>query len=291
MSLLSRLTDRLILCPSTHPVDSGDSVREVIKSDLGNIEAWVDFSQPASPESESEREGNSGPDSSREGEECDDAQQLLVVKFPGTGGRAERSTINPCHLWPRVSAEFWTINPLGYGGSDGIASLQNFPVMIDAVSRKISSMLGNRKLLIYGNSLGTISALSLAARWAKDDHKQPVAGLYLRNCVPIHQLVGTRPRYFWPSLGLSKFIAARIPAELDAVANAARVSASCLFVSSGKDRVVPPQYQQMVIDRFAGDKRVFLIPDADHQDSIPETMAQEYFADLDWLHERLFAAE
>lgn len=258
MSWLSRLADRLVLQPSTHPVDSGELEREWIPTASGKLEAWVTRCNPSST-----------------------SRSVLLVKFPGTGGRAERSTPNPAHFWTEVQSEVWTINPFGYGGSSGPATLQRYPEMVEVVYQTLRERFPEHRMVVYGSSLGSISALAMARRF-------PVDGVYLRNPVPIHQLISNRPRYVWPSLGLSRHVARQIPQYLDAVANAGGATAPCLFVMSECDRLVPPQFQARIMDNYAGEKRIFGIPGADHQDSIPDELGEAYIGDVNWLGSQIF---
>ena len=98
MSLLAKIADRLILCPSTDPIDAGENRREIVFSSDGvEIEAWV----------------------SRWGdfENVSPSERLVVMKIPGTGGRAERGSVHPCELMigpdkesALKAAEVWTLN-------------------------------------------------------------------------------------------------------------------------------------------------------------------------------------
>ena len=82
---------------------------------------------------------------------------------------------------------------------------------------------------------------------------------------------------------MSKWIANQIPSELVTVANAGRCTAPCLFVQSQCDRVVPTKYQDMIIDSYRGEKRVFTIHGADHHELVGEDQQNDYFAALKWL--------
>lgn len=258
MTWLKRLADRVILRPSTHPIDSGELLRKTIPVSDGNLEAWT----------------------TRHGDR-NDQRKVLLIKFPGNAGRAERGTANPIHLWGAVSGDVWTINPFGYGGSDGRATLQRYEEMVDAVYDTVRPQFPDHRLVVYGRSLGSLSALAMAAKY-------PVDGLFLWDPVPIHQLVATRPRYAWLSLGFSRVVAMQIPTALDTVRNAKRCRCPCLVVSSEKDRLVPPSYQAQVIDNYWGPKQVFVIPNAGHDSSIPAEMEYEYRRDVGWLCRKVF---
>jgi len=268
MSLLSKIADRLILCPSTGPVDSGENRRELVfDSDDIQIEAWVstlgDFkSTPAE-------------------------ERLIVLKIPGTGGRAERASVHPCELMinrekqsPFKAAEVWTLNHRGYGGSTGPPSVQNFIATLEAFWDCIEERYPTEKKLATGNSLGCISAMYLAT-WKN------ISAVLLRNPPALQRLISDRPRYNWWSFGMTKHIVNQIPELLDSLTNATLAKCPALFVTSEKDRVVPPMYQQEIMDAYIDEKRQFIIEGAGHGDRIPEHQESEYIAAIDWLHEQL----
>ena len=261
MTFLSRIADRLILCPSIDFIDTEGKSRKWIQTKTGKAEVWI--------------VGNENSEIATQ-----PATQLLLLKFPGTGGRAERARSFPANLWSDIETETWTLNHRGYGGSDGPASLQNFTDTCDAFWDAAVEQFPDRKILLYGNSLGCISALYLAAR------KSP-AGIFLRNPPALAKMIATRPRYSRWSFGMSKLIANQIPVQLDSVANAARCSAACLFVCSERDTVVPPHYQNMVIDAFRGPQKTFQVQDANHADPIPEHQHDEFLEALAWLGEQI----
>jgi pimeloyl-ACP methyl ester carboxylesterase len=248
MKWLQRLTDRLVLCPSTHPLDAGTKVRETIQVGNDSIEVWTDSFSSGT----------------------DNASKILIIKFPGTGGRAENASVHPAECFSADSV-LWTINPFGYGGSEGIATLQRYPEMVNAIGAAATERFPDRKIVVIGNSLGGMSAVLFAAQF-------DVAAVLLRNPAPVHQLIRYRKRYLVPSIGLSRFVAAQIPFQLDAVENAKRCSAPCLFVSSRRDRVVPPDYQQRIVDAYGGEIELFQLPDAGHETPVPEELQDAYFA-------------
>ena len=84
MTLLSRLADRLVLQPTTNPIDTENRERKWIETPSGKIEIWICRS-PA--------------------ETSTQTTPLLMLKFPGTGGRAERARNFPAHLWPNFETE------------------------------------------------------------------------------------------------------------------------------------------------------------------------------------------
>jgi hypothetical protein len=123
--------------------------------------------------------------------------------------------------------------------------------------------------------LGTTAALCVVAR-------RPVAGLVLHNPPPLRQLI--LGHYGWWNLWLLAIpVSAQIPHDLDSVANAARCHAPAVFVLSGADHVVPPQYQRLVVDAYAGPKRLIAVPGAPHNAPLPREAGQQLQHDIDWL--------
>ena len=255
---LTWLTDRLVLCPTREPIESEYLTPEKIETPLGFVEAWS----------------------------CDSAEEMasddyhaVAIKFPGAGGRAERSSPHPFELWEGANVRVFTINNQGYGNSSGKASLQNFAETCESVWKHISERFDPNRVIVIGNSLGCLSALYLAARY-------PVSGLYLRNPVPLAQMIEMRPRYNWWNRGGAKWIAQQVPPELNAVENARSSTCPVLFVQSEKDRVVPVEYQQLVVNDYSGLKKVFAIRGADHHHKISTSQEEEYVQAVHWLRDR-----
>lgn len=262
VSWLIHLTDRLVLQPTTHPILETTLIRESIVAPDGELEIWTSSFRPQSTSS----------------------KKVLWIKFPGTGGRAERSSNRPAHLWPDCDSVVWVVNPFGYGSSCGQATLQRFPEMIDLVVQAAKDRYPERELVVSGTSLGSISALSLAAN-------HPVAGVLLRNPVPIHQLISRRWRYAIPSLGLSRVVAAQIPESLNAIANAGRCHAPLVVVSAQQDSVVPVRFQNQIIESYAGPKRILPLPNQDHADPIPGNLTADYIDAIEWLGQQVAPAQ
>lgn len=252
----SRFADRLILRPSRHPIDC-ESQRRWVDWAGGRFEAWI---HPSPREAD-----------------------LLVLKFPGTGGRAERSSTHPADCWDDVAAEVWTVNPPGYGGSPGRASMAHKMAVAEAAWNAVQQAADGRPVVVTGNSLGSLPAIYLAAR-------HPLAGLLLRNPVPLRELIRSRygPRSLWLGAAL---IARQVPQQLCPIRNAAQAAAPAVIVSSSKDRVVPPQLQQRVISQYGGEARVVHLREADHADPPSEDELPQYVQELDWLRQRVLASQ
>ena len=254
MSLfLKWLTDKVSLRPTRNPIDPGDRERLTFPVNDFEVEVWkVPF--PGS--------------SSQPG--------LLVIKFPGTAGRAEWAGPHPLEVWGDAGGEVWALNHRGYGGSHGPASLQNFSLTIDCLWNLIQEQAPDRKILVCGNSLGCLSALYMAKRF-------PVDGLMLRNGFCLARLIYMRRKYNWWNLGMAAHLAQQVPEELHSIRNAKHCHVPCLFIRSEKDTVIPGVYQIAVFNEYAGPKKEFLNIGADHADRISESQSESYLKLVDWL--------
>lgn len=254
MSILSNIADRLILYPSAQQIDASEKIRRTVEIPEGKAEVW-----------ESQFGSNSGK-----------GQKLAVLKFTGNAGRAECVTNQPFNHLQSVSGTVWAVNQCGYGGSDGRASLGKFTTTSQAAYESMKRAFPDRPFFVCGNSIGCLSALWVAANL-------PVTGVFLRNGPPLRQMIAGRWVYNWWNLGLAQLIARSVPKELDCIANARDCSSPMLFVQSLADRVVPVEYQSMIFDAYAGPKKLFQIPGADHHEGVPESLAPKYLADIRWL--------
>jgi pimeloyl-ACP methyl ester carboxylesterase len=282
-TFLTRLTDRLILRPSRNPIEAEDRRREWISTPNGEVEAWVTTNQAKSAENSSVSHGHENPESSsRNNDEIAFRPRMIALKFPGVAGRAERGGAHPFELVPDFATEIWVINPIGYGGSQGQAALASTAPTCDAVWEAVQQRFPNVPIFVIGNSLGCLSALYLAAR-------QRVAGIYLRNPVPVQQMIRMRLSYNWWNLGLARLIANRVPLELDATENSKRAIAPMLLISSERDRVVPLRYQELIYTAYAGEKKQFILKRTDHHEPVPENQQQDYVRETREFLQRVFA--
>src|SRR5687767_12622597 len=116
---LSRLTDKLVLQPTRHPLPTQGKARRLVEFEGVKLEVWVQRTAPmdesAAPAAEPE---------------------LFILKLPGMGGRAERASPHPAEVWGDASVEVWAFNPPGYGGSAGRATLKTFLPAAQAVFRE-----------------------------------------------------------------------------------------------------------------------------------------------------------
>jgi len=229
------------------------------------------------------------------------APKNLLLKFPGTAGRAERSSPFPANLIARRTGagesetaaassdhdETWTWNPPGYGGSSGRANLQTLmPAAESFASRILARRLGEQtRVWICGNSLGCLPALSLASRfedWLPDRTPGDRVALWLRNPPDLAEVVlRIADRYaarFWMRRVVSK-----LPPTLDAIDSASRCWIPAVFLMSDRDTLVPPVLQRRVHDAYAGDHHLVTLTGLGHAGAIEERHRSDVENAVDWL--------
>ncbi|PYL06692.1 MAG: hypothetical protein DME33_12855, partial [Verrucomicrobia bacterium] len=133
----------------------------------------------------------------------------------------------------------------------------------------------DRPIVSFGASIGATAALHVAAQ-------RPVAGLILHNPVPLREMI--LRRFGWWNLWLlAGPIAWQIPRELDSIANARASRAPAIFMLAQRDEIVPPRYHKLVVDAYAGEKRVIALRGAFHNDPIEGAALADFHQALDWL--------
>ena len=217
--------NRILLRPTTNPLET-PAARRVIRVGEADLELWTLRAQDA-PEGD---------------------PKVYVLSLIGKGDRAELRAVAESELWRRQPAEIWALNYPGYGGSSGPSGLDRIPPAALAAFDEIRQAAAGRPVLVSGSSLGAAAALWIAAR-------RPVDGVVLRNPPPLRELI--LGRHGWWNLWLGAWIVTlQIPDELDSLANGRKAAAPAVFILSRDDRIVPPAYQQEVVEAYAGEKTV-----------------------------------
>jgi pimeloyl-ACP methyl ester carboxylesterase len=252
MMTIGGCADTLILHPPG-PMDAGPAEREVIQAAGKSIELWTALSPSA-------QAGNA---------------QMFVLEFCGNATRAEQIAPYVAMRWGSWPVEVWVMNYPGYGGSDGPAKLSAIAPAALAAFDSLKTRAGDRPIFLEANSLGTTAALYVASQ-------RSVAGLVLQDPPPLRSLIVRR--YGWWNLWLiAAPVAMQIPAELDGPSTAAKVKAPAVFLLADQDEVVPPEYHRMVLDAYAGPKRIVTMRGAGHNDSVTGQAETELQDALTWL--------
>jgi pimeloyl-ACP methyl ester carboxylesterase len=254
---LAPLPDRLVLFPTTYRIDAGSAARKAIPFQNGELEIWTARSALAHQRDEPE---------------------IFVLRFYGNADRADRWVATEAGMWNERAVEVWGMNYPGFGGSTGPARLARLGPAALAAFDELQKVAGSRPIIVFGASLGTTTALHIAAQ-------RKIAGLILHNPVAMRQII-LRQFGWWNLWLFAGPMASKIPADLDSIANARATHAPAIFLLAEKDEVVAPRFQRLVVDAYAGEKRIISLPGAGHNSPIEGTAFASFHEALDWLAPR-----
>src|SRR6266702_4322555 len=250
----AHLPDHLILFPTKAPIDAGGAVRKTVPFQSGELELWTAVSQ------RTQQNGRA---------------DIYILRFYGNADRAERWIAAEADEWNDRAVEIWGMNYPGFGSSTGPSRLSRIgPAALTAFD-ELQRHANSQPIVLYGASLGACAALHVAAQ-------RPAAGLILHNPPPLRQMI-LRQFGWWNLWLLAGPIALQIPRDLDSVANAKAIHAPAMFLLAEKDEVVAPRYHRLVVDAYAGEKRVIALPGAYHNSPIEDAALADFYKALDWL--------
>ena len=130
-------------------------------------------------------------------------------------------------------------------------------------------------IFVAGTSMGTVAALYVAAH-------RPIAGIELQNPPPLRELI--TGNYGWWNLWIvTSLINRQIPEEMNSIKNAAIVSAPGVFVLADHDGLVPPRFQEMIVNAFAGPKKSVMLRGANHDSRNTKVQEEEIEAGINWM--------
>ena len=259
------LPDHLILFPTRAPIDTHGAVRKTIAFENAELEIWTAQSRRARQQGRAD---------------------VFILRFYGNADRADRWVATEAEMWNDRAVEIWGMNYPGFGGSTGPARLARIgPAALaafDELQRQAirksaeesavpSGSSGNPALrtahatapiLLFGTSIGVTAALHVAA-----SRPAEITGLILHNPPPLREVI-LRQFGWWNLWLLAGPVALQIPRELDCIANAKEIRAPAIFLLAEKDEIVAPRFHRLVVQAYAGEKRVIELPGAHHNDPI-----------------------
>ena len=252
--MFANLPDQLILFPTTKPLNPHGAARKMLPFDHGELEVWTAQSKRARL--------NGGP-------------ETYVLRFYGNADRADAWVATEAEMWNERAIEIWGMNYPGFGGSTGPARLSRIGPAALAAFDELKRHASDTPIVPYGASIGATAALHVAAQRA-------VGGLILHNPPPLREMI--LRRFGWWNLWLlAGPVALQIPKDLDSIANAKTVHAPAIFLLAEKDEIVPPRYHELVLNAYAGEKRVIRLPGAYHNDPIEGATLADLNDALDWM--------
>jgi alpha-beta hydrolase superfamily lysophospholipase len=75
----------------------------------------------------------------------------------------------------------------------------------------------------------------------------------------------------------------QIPRDLDSIENAKAIRAPAIFLLAERDEIVAPRFHRLVVNAYAGEKRVISLPGAYHNDPIEGPALADLNDTLAWL--------
>jgi len=250
----AHLPDHLILFPTRTAIDAGRAIHKTMRFEKGELEIWIAQSKKAQQQ---------------------DHADIFILRFYGNADRADRWAAIEAEVWNDRAVEIWGVNYPGFGGSTGPARLSKIGPAALAAFDELKRHAVDQPIIPFGISIGATAALHVAAQ-------RPVSGLILQNPPPLREMI--LRRFGWWNLWLlAGPVALQIPKDLDSIANAKAIHAPALFLLAEKDKVVPPRYQKLVVNAYAGEKRVIQLPGAHHNDPIEGTALADFNRGIDWL--------
>jgi hypothetical protein len=254
VSLFGGLADHLILFPTTAPLDAHGAVRKLLPFQNGELEVWMARSRLARQ---------------------NDRAEIYVLRFYGNADRADRWVAAEAEAWNERAVEVWGMNYPGFGRSTGPARLNRIgPAALTAFDA-LRASAGERPIVLFGASIGSAPALHIAAH-------RPVAGLILHNPPALRPMI-LRQFGWWNLWLLAGPVALQIPRDLDSIANSKAVHVPAIFLLADQDEIVAPRYQRLVVNAYAGEKRVIPLRGAHHNTPIEGTGLADLYNALDWL--------
>ena len=260
--MFAALPDQLILFPTTNAIKTQGAARKTVPFENGALEIWTARSRLA--------QQNGRP-------------EIYVLRFYGNADRADRWAALDAKMWNQRAVELWGVNYPGFGGSTGPARLKRIAPAALTAFDALQKEAGDRPIVIFAASIGATPALYIATQ-------RQVAGLVLHNPPALRQLI-LYQHGWWNLWLLAGPVAAQVPRELDSISNAKAVHAPAIFLLAEQDEIVAPRFQQLVVNAYAGDKRIIHLRGAHHNDPIEGTALTELYGGLDWLLPRASTAE
>ncbi len=270
-SFRRHLLDRFVLRPTRHPIGYAPKERILLTVDQITDEYFVERRSGLPELSSNETRNESAQRKLR--------PDLLILKFPGTAGRAERASSWPCEFLPKLNVKLCSWNAPGYGASSGRASLSAIPARAlrfwSLVTQEYQGMMP--PVWLIGNSLGCATATYLASR--PDINVQ---GLVLRNPPPLIPTIKRVARQY-PLGHLTDGIAESLPPEMNLAITAHEARVPTVMLQSEQDQLVPPELQMQVFDSLPGPKRLVVMKGLGHDGVATESHEGEIGEAIDWL--------
>src|SRR5213079_34961 len=250
------LPDHLILFPTRASIDAGGAIRKMVPFENGELEIWTAQSRRAKQQGRAD---------------------VFILRFYGNADRADRWAAMEVEMWNDRAVEIWAMNDPGFGGSTGPARLARIGPAAVAALDALRREAADAPIVAYGASIGATAALHVAA-----SRPAELAGLILHNPPPLREMI-LRQFGWWNLWLLAGPVALQIPRDLDSIQNARAIRAPAIFLLAERDEVVAPRFHRLVVNAYAGEKRVIALHGAYHNDPIEGVALANLNDALGWL--------
>ena len=254
LMFFGHLPDHLILFPTRAPIDARGAVRKKIPFENSELEIWTAQSRRARQQGRAD---------------------VFILRFYGNADRADRWAALEAEMWNDRAVEIWGMNYPGFGGSTGPARLAQIGPAALAAFDALRRDAADRPIVAYGASIGATAALHVAAQ-------RPIAGLILHNPVPLREII-LRQFGWWNLWLLAGPVVLQMPRDLDSIANARASRTPAIFLLAERDEIVAPRFHRLVVQAYAGEKRVIELRGAHHNDPIEGTALADLNDGLGWV--------
>src|SRR5207247_1604431 len=109
-----------------------------------------------------------------------------------------------------------------------------------------------------------------------------ITALILHNPPPLREMI-LRHLGWWNLWLLATPVALQVPRDLDSIANSRASRVPAVFLLAQKDEIVAPRFHRLVVDAYAGEKRVIALRGAYHNDPIEGKALADLNDGLNWL--------
>ena len=254
--IFGHLPDHLILFPTRAPIDAGGAVRKTIPFENGDLEIWTAQSQSARQQGRAD---------------------VFILRFYGNADRADRWPAMEAEMWNDRAVEIWGMNYPGFGGSTGPARLARIGPAAVAAFDALRREAVDAPIVAYGASIGATAALHVAT-----SRPAGIAGLILHNPPPLREMI-LRQFGWWNLWLLAGPVALQIPRHLDCIVNARASRAPAIFLLAERDEIVAPRFHRLVVEAYAGEKRIIELRGAHHNDPIEGAALADLNDALGWV--------
>jgi hypothetical protein len=185
---------------------------------------------------------------------------IFILRFYGNADRADRWAAAETEMWSDRAVEIWGMNYPGFGGSTGPARLSQIGPAAVAIFDELKR---------HAASNGPVESAV-------------PSGSILQNPPPLREMI-LRQFGWWNLWLLAGPIASQVPRDLDSIENAKAIHAPAIFLLAQSDEVVAPRFHRLVVNAYAGEKRVIELHGAYHNDPIDSAALADLNNAFDWL--------